>query len=510
MKRMGPRILLMGGSYRALCVLERLLDRGERVVAFIGEEGGGERDFCPEILETCDRASIPARSGRKLGEEIVRWLEDRMRPELTISVGLRTEVPLTIGGNCRLGMIEIVDILSPGETAAVALRQSGHEVMRQAVGRIHQWEEDTAGDLYLQLAEATLTLLDAYMDQISDRHSRPLLNVPFEMPDPASEIQDDACAQPGLSTERLEQAVAAELFADRVFALPASIDAFALIFEALGVRTGDSVIVPGLTSRRAAAAVARQGALPQWVDVEAATLTLDPSRTQDAICSSTRAIIASHAFGQPADMEALEAIGIRRGVPIVQDATMAFGARVGSRPVGMSPGIAVLRIPVTAPEIERGTTFLAVPGDLASRLEPHVEKVRLSDGAARTLLGALPRYAREREVRQRNGAVYSSELLRYDAFQVPAQPVGREPVYSAFALRMTPFSRTNADDLAKLLADTGIETRQVAPLYSETFMTEIPIAERARAATLLLPVSSALTEEMRELVLDAIFDYAIG
>ena len=109
MRGNGPRILLIGGTYRALCVLERLLERGERVAAFLGQEREGERDFCSEILEVCDRASVPARSGRKLGEETVRWLEDRIRPELAIAVGLSNAVPLVVGGNCRLGLVEVVD-----------------------------------------------------------------------------------------------------------------------------------------------------------------------------------------------------------------------------------------------------------------------------------------------------------------------------------------------------------------------------------------------------------------
>ena len=66
MSQFGPRILLIGGTYRALCVLERLLERGQRVVAFIGQEGGGERDFCPEILELCDRHQIAARSAKNV------------------------------------------------------------------------------------------------------------------------------------------------------------------------------------------------------------------------------------------------------------------------------------------------------------------------------------------------------------------------------------------------------------------------------------------------------------
>ena len=513
MKRMGPRILLMGSSYRALCVLERLLDRGERVVAFIGEEGGGERDFCPEILETCDRASIPARSGRKLGEEIVRWLEDRMRPELAISVGLRTEVPLAIGGNCRLGLIEVVDSLVAGEPPAVTLRQSGHEVMRQSVGRIQQWEQDPAGDLYLQLAEATLTLLDTHLDQIGDRHSRPLLTVPFE----SGPAVIDPCAneslgrsEPGPSTESAEQKIADYLAADRVFLLPGGIDAFAVLLDAFHVRGGDSVIVPGLTSRRVTTAIARQGALLQWVDVETGTLTLDPVRLQEALTGSTRAIVASHAFGQAADLDGLLRVASSRNLPLIEDATMAFGAAFRDRRVGSSPSVAVFRLPASVQDADSGTTVLAMPSALAKQLESHLEKLRLPETLARDLLDRLPAYDAERDARQRNGAIYTAELIRYDAFQLPARLESRPPLYSAFPLRITPFSRTNADDLAKLLAETGIETRQLSPLCSETFMTEIPIAERARASTILLPVGSGLTVQMRELVLDAIFDYAIG
>ena len=125
MTGVGPRILLIGGNYRALCVLEHLLERGERVVAFVGQEAGETPDFCSDILEICDRSSVAARSGRKIGEEMVRWLEDRIRPELAVAVGVLTEIPLAVGGNCRLGLLEVVDRDTPGGGRAVKLRQRG-------------------------------------------------------------------------------------------------------------------------------------------------------------------------------------------------------------------------------------------------------------------------------------------------------------------------------------------------------------------------------------------------
>ncbi len=114
-----------------MCVLERLLERGDRVAAFIGLEGGAERDFCPEILELCDAAAIPARSGHKLGEEIVRWLEDRIRPELAVIVGVDTEVPLSIGGNCRFGLVELIDMFQSKSCPGVILRQRGQDLIRR-------------------------------------------------------------------------------------------------------------------------------------------------------------------------------------------------------------------------------------------------------------------------------------------------------------------------------------------------------------------------------------------
>src|SRR5262245_54244030 len=175
MARNGPRILLIGGTYRAVSVLERLLERGERVVAFIGVEGGGERDFCPEILELCDRAGIPARSGHKLGEEVVRWLEDRIRPELAIALGVHAEIPLSIGGNCRLGLVELSDSFT-SDRPAIVLRQRGQELLRRDADLTP--DQAGAGDAYLCMLEE----LTACLEEFLDRHAAPRPEQSFEVP----------------------------------------------------------------------------------------------------------------------------------------------------------------------------------------------------------------------------------------------------------------------------------------------------------------------------------------
>lgn len=510
MKGMGPRILLMGGNYRALCVLERLLDRGERVVAFIGEEGSGERDFCPEILEACDRAAVPARSGRKLGEEIVRWLEDRIRPDLAISVGLRTEVPLAVGGNCRLGLIEVVDAILP-ERTSVALRQSGSTVLERGLPCPLD-EDDTAGDLFLQLAETTLLLVDEYLDRIGDRHSRPLVSIPYERPPAHSGaswgVEGDS--EPGPHTTALEQTVAAYLGAERVVAVAAPEEGAELLLHSLGLERGDEIILPGIASQAFMGAARSCGLRPLLVDVDPRTLTLDPARLQESVSDRTRAVVVSHAFGQPADLAALEALTQARGIPLVEDAAAAFGARLGARHVaaGSLPALATLPWPGCASG--RRATFLTLDRSRAETLLARSEKLRLSDAAAWCALQDLAGLEDELAARRRNAAHYSRELVRYDAFHVPLPGAEELPSYGAYALRVTSFARTSAEDLARLLAESGIETRTIAAVGSDRELSEVPLSERIRASTLLLPVSSALDEKLQGVVLDAIFDYAIG
>jgi dTDP-4-amino-4,6-dideoxygalactose transaminase len=511
MRGLGPRILLMGGNYRALCVLERLLDRGERVVAFIGEEGSGERDFCPEILESCDRASIPARSGRKLGEEIVRWLEDRIRPDLAITVGLRTEVPLAIGGNCRLGMIEVIDALRSDERPAVLLRQNGHELLRRELPAPVA-DSDAAGDLYLQLAEATLLLLDEYLDRIGDRQVRPLVSIPFES---APLGLDDLSLlverpDPGRATDALERAAEAYLGADRVLALTSTASAFTLALAALGIEHGDEVLVPGIAPRYVLTALRERGAALRLVDVDPRTLTMSPERMREMLTPRTRAAVVSHAFGQPADLPALQAIAREAGIHLLEDAGAAFGASLGASKIGASPSTCTFQLAFAAPSAGCCATLLALPAELEERVLPLSDKLRLCDGAAELALRALARLDADLEVRRRHAQIYGAELGRYDAFQIPASLPERASAWLGYPLRVTAFARTGAEDLSRLLSESGIEARMIAPLACERELCNVPIAERACTTTVVLPVSSGIDDEMRSIILDTIFDYAIG
>lgn len=103
---------------------------------------------------------------------------------------------------------------------------------------------------------------------------------------------------------------------------------------ALGVGWGDEVIVPGLTWVACASAVLRVNAVPVLVDISSDTLCLSPDAVEAAITPNTRAIIVVHLYSAMADMEALEKIAVRHGIPLIEDCAQAHGAEWGGRRAG--------------------------------------------------------------------------------------------------------------------------------------------------------------------------------
>ena len=504
-----PRIILIGGTYRALCVLERLLERGERVVAFIGQEGGGERDFCPEILEICDRNAIPARSAQKLGEEIVRWLEDRIRPDLAIAVGASMEIPLAVGGNTRLGLIEVTDCLANETCTGVALHQRGQQIMARELPQLA--EQEDPGDGYLLVMDQVVELLDEFLDRLPHATREKRVRIPFDPRpfDPAGLGRVTERPGPGPETDALEREVAKYVDAEAVVALRSTADAFELLAEALELGEDDRVICPGVVSGTLISTLQSRAVLIEFADVEPRTLTLDPESVAER-AADARALVISHAFGQPAALDQLYPIAEAHGLEVIEDGGASLGARFEQSRLGRAPCTTVFRLPVGAGDGGGDAVLLTLAPGLAERVLPAARGRRLGDGAAAIARRALAAQDDALAARQRNALAYSSELSRYDAFRVPATPDQRLPAYAAYALSVTRFARTSADDLHKLLAESGIETRRVSVPPGHRDLTSLPVTEQARLSTLLLPVHGDLDPAHIAQILDEIFGFAIG
>jgi dTDP-4-amino-4,6-dideoxygalactose transaminase len=144
---------------------------------------------------------------------------------------------------------------------------------------------------------------------------------------------------PGTKTLEFEQAFAAFHGAQYGIAVTNGTAALEVTIEALGIGSGDEVIVPNFTFIATASAVLFANALPVLVDVDPETYCLDPALTEAAITPRTKAIVAVHMGGHPSDLDRLQEIASRHGISLVEDSAHAHGSEWRGRKIGTS-GIA--------------------------------------------------------------------------------------------------------------------------------------------------------------------------
>ncbi|MBI5667640.1 MAG: DegT/DnrJ/EryC1/StrS family aminotransferase [Chloroflexi bacterium] len=139
---------------------------------------------------------------------------------------------------------------------------------------------------------------------------------------------------PGTQTLEFERAFARFHGAAYGIAVTNGTAAIEVTLAALGIGPGDEVIVPDFTFIATASAVLFAGALPVLVDVDPHTYCVDPAAVEAAITPRTKAIIAVHMGGHPADLDALVDISRKHGLPLVEDCAHAHASEWRGRKIG--------------------------------------------------------------------------------------------------------------------------------------------------------------------------------
>lgn len=139
---------------------------------------------------------------------------------------------------------------------------------------------------------------------------------------------------PGTKTLAFEQEFAAYHQAKHGIAVTNGTHALEVALAAMGIGSGDEVIVPNATFVATASAVLFAGALPVLVDVSADSYCIDPELAEAAITENTKAIIAVHMGGRPADLDQLTAVADKHGIMLLEDAAHAHGSEWRGRKVG--------------------------------------------------------------------------------------------------------------------------------------------------------------------------------
>lgn len=135
----------------------------------------------------------------------------------------------------------------------------------------------------------------------------------------------------GPEVAELEEKLAAYTGAKYCITCANGTDALQIAQMALGIGPGDEVITPGFTYIATTETVALLGAKPVYVDIDPRTYNLDPTLLEAAITQRTKAIIPVSLYGQCADMDAINAIAEKNGIPVIEDAAQSFGATYKGR-----------------------------------------------------------------------------------------------------------------------------------------------------------------------------------
>ncbi|AXA73603.1 MULTISPECIES: DegT/DnrJ/EryC1/StrS family aminotransferase [Achromobacter] len=135
----------------------------------------------------------------------------------------------------------------------------------------------------------------------------------------------------GPEVAELEQKLAAYAGTEFCISCANGTDALQIVQMALGIGPGDEVITPGFNYIATAESVVLLGAKPVYVDVDPRTCNLDPAKLEAAITPRTKAIIPVSLYGQCADLDAINAVAERHGIPVIEDAAQSYGATYKGR-----------------------------------------------------------------------------------------------------------------------------------------------------------------------------------
>ncbi len=138
----------------------------------------------------------------------------------------------------------------------------------------------------------------------------------------------------GHQVERFEREMARLLGVPHAVACSSGTSALTLAFAALGIGQGDEVIVPAVSYVSTAMCVLHVGALPVFADVTLPSGNLDVSDAARRVSDRTRAIVAVHLDGVPADLPALRSLCVQRDLHLIEDAAQALGSSLGGTPLG--------------------------------------------------------------------------------------------------------------------------------------------------------------------------------
>jgi dTDP-4-amino-4,6-dideoxygalactose transaminase len=344
----------------------------------------------------------------------------------------------------------------------------------------------------------------------------------------------------GPKVHRFEAMLRTYLGAPEVRCVASCTAALFLGMRCLGLGEGDEVIVPAMTFVASANAVEHTGARPVLVDVDLETGLIALDAAEQAITSRTKAIMAVHLAGRPVEMERLNEIRHRHGIAVIEDAAHAIGAEWQGRRIGSFGNVTAFSFYVTKniTTVEGGALALTDRHD-ATRIErlalhgltagawqrfadvgfKHYEatelgfKFNMTDIQAALGIHQLPRLDDAIERRAQHWAVYDRALADLPLVLPAEIPEHMRHARHLYQVRLAPEASLTRDEVLTALhvrnIGTGVHYRGVhlQPYYRDRYDVDpvsLPNATEISETTFSLPLSSNLSDQDRDDVIDAL------
>jgi len=326
----------------------------------------------------------------------------------------------------------------------------------------------------------------------------------------------------GPEVYELEEKLAQYVGVKHCISIANGTDALMIALMALGIKPGDEVITTPFTFIATAEVTAFLGAIPVFVDIDPKTYNLDPNKLEQAITPKTKAIMPVSLYGQCADLDAINAIADKFGIPAIEDAAQSFGATYkGRKSCGLST-IGCTSFFPTKPlgcygdggacftdddQLARKMSQIRLHGQDRRYHHPVVGvNGRLDTIQAAILLAKLEIFDYEVKLRAEIGARYTENLK--DVVVTPYIANYNTSVYAQYTVQVD-----NREQVQAKLKEAGVPTAvhypiplNLQPVFAHLNQPEgsFPIAERIAKRVMSLPMSAWITEEQQMEVIQAI------
>jgi len=314
---------------------------------------------------------------------------------------------------------------------------------------------------------------------------------------------------------------------------------------ALGVGSGDLVLVTTYSWPATANVIELCGAQPVFVEIEPDTFNMSPERLEAALrplmanpttARRVKAILPVHTFGQMADMAAITAIAARYDLPVIEDAACALGASWQEKAAGTWGALGCFSFhPRKAVTTGEGGIITTQDGELARQLralrnhgqDPAAAMIdfvmpgfnyRLTEFQGALGLTQMAKLARIIAARREKAAAYD-RLLAGGPIEAPFVPVGSQPVYQSYVVLLPEAVMDRRAAASQQLRQLGIETtigtwHMPLTTYFRTRYTfqpgDFPVTDAVFARTLTLPLHEFLTLDEQKQVVTQLMSVLFG